>query len=170
MKPKIKPKIKLYHGAFSPVDKPNIEQGRPSTDFGKGFYTTTNFEQAKRWALHKQKNAKEEVKAIVNTYEVDDDILDNDIYRVKKFDNPNEEWLSFVINCRKSMLHDYEIVFGAVANDKIYTTITLYESQILTAAETIARLKVNEYFNQISFHSQEAANELTFVESIEVSE
>ena len=29
--------MKLYHGSFSPGDKPNIEQGRPSTDFGKGF-------------------------------------------------------------------------------------------------------------------------------------
>jgi hypothetical protein len=161
--------MKLYHGSLAPVDKPNIEQGRLSTDFGKGFYTTTNFEQAKKWALYKQKNAKEEVKAIVNTYEVDDKLLYNEKYNIKKFDSPNEEWLSFVVNCRKSMLHNYDIVFGAVANDKIYTTITLYESQVLTAEETVARLKVNEYFNQVSFHCQEAANELTFVESIEVS-
>ncbi|MDD4516511.1 DUF3990 domain-containing protein [Massilibacteroides sp.] len=162
--------MKLYHGSISLVDKPNIEQGRPSTDFGKGFYVTTNFEQAKRWALYKQKNAKGEVQAIVSTYEVDDKLIDNERYRIKKFDSPNEEWLSFVVNCRKSMLHDYEIVFGAVANDKIYTTITLYESQVLTAEETVARLKVNEYFNQVSFHSQEAVDELTFIESIEVSE
>ena len=162
--------MKLYHGSLTSVGKPNIEQGRSSTDFGKGFYTTTNFEQAKRWALYKQKNAKREAKAIVNTYEVCDKLLDNEKYRIKKFDSPNEEWLSFVVNCRKSILHDYEIVFGAVANDKIYATITLYESQVLTAEETVARLKVNEYFNQISFHSQEAADELAFVESTEVSE
>ena len=162
--------MKLYHGSLSPVDKPNIAEGRPSTDFGKGFYTTTNFEQAKRWALYKQKNAIGEVKAVVNTYEVDDKLLDNEKYRIKKFVSPNEEWLSFVVNCRKSILHDYEIVFGAVANDKIYTTITLYESQVLTAEETVARLKVNEYFNQVTFHSQEAVKELTFIESIEVSE
>ena len=162
--------MKLYHGSLTSVDKPNIEIGRPSTDFGKGFYTTTNFEQAKRWALYKLKNAKREVKAIVNVYKVDDNLLDNEKHRIKKFDSPNEEWLSFVVNCRKSILHDYEIVFGAVANDKIYTTITLYESQVLTAEETVARLKVNEYFNQVSFHSQEAADELTFVESIEVLE
>ena len=162
--------MKLYHGSLNPVEKPNIEQGRLSTDFGKGFYTTTNLEQAKRWALHKHKNTIGEVKAIVSSYEVDDNLLDNKEYRIKKFDNPNEEWLSFVVNCRNSIRHNYDIIFGAVANDKIYTTITLYESQILTAEETVARLKVNEYFNQISFHSQEAVNELKFIESIEVSE
>jgi len=160
--------MKVYHGALCQVEKPIIEEGRPSTDFGKGFYTTTNFEQAKRWALYKQKNAKGEVKAIVNTYEVEDNLFESKKYKIKQFESPNEEWLSFVVNCRKPVLHDYEIVFGAVANDKIYTTITLYESHVLSAEETVARLKVNEYFNQVSFHSQEAANELIFTESIEV--
>ncbi len=161
--------MKVYHGSLHQVQNPEIEKGRPSTDFGKGFYTTTNFEQAKRWALNKAKAAKNEAKAIVNTYEVDDKLIENKKYAIKLFDSPNEEWLTFVVNCRKSIPHEYEIVFGAVANDKIYVTITLYESLVLTAEETVARLKVNEYFNQISFHSQTAANELVFVESTMVS-
>lgn len=156
--------MKVYHGSLYKVQNPNVEKGRQSTDFGKGFYTTTNFEQAKQWAFKKQKNEKKEKKAFVITYEVDDNLLNNKKYNIKKFDNPNEEWLNFVVNCRKSVPHKYDIVFGAVANDKIYTTITLYEARVLTAEETVARLKVDEYFNQISFHSQEAANELRFVE------
>lgn len=162
--------MKVYHGSLSQVHNPNIEKGRQSTDFGKGFYTTTNIEQAKRWALKKQKSAKEGSKAIINSYEIDENLLNNPKYNIKKFDSPNEEWLSFVVNCRRSIPHKYDIIFGAVANDKIYTTITLYEAQVLTAEETVARLKVDEYFNQISFHSQAAANELKFVESIEVLE
>lgn len=85
--------MKVYHGSLYHVQNPDVEKGRPSTDFGKGFYTTTNFEQAKRWAIKKQKTAKEGSKAIVNTYEVDDNLLDNPKYNIKKFDSPDEAWL-----------------------------------------------------------------------------
>lgn len=160
--------MKVYHGSLYQVHNPDVEKGRQSTDFGKGFYTTTNFEQAKRWAIKKQKTAIEGSKAIVNTYEVDDDLLGNPRYNSKRFDSPDETWLSFVISCRRSTLHEYDVILGPVANDKIYTTITLYEGRVLTAKETVARLKVDEYFNQISFHSQTAADELKFVEATEV--
>jgi hypothetical protein len=162
--------MKVYHGSLNRVKKPNVDRGRPNTDFGKGFYATTNFEQAKRWAINKQKTIGKEAKAIVNTYEVDDNLLNDERYNIKKFDSPNGEWLSFVISCRRFVPHQYDLVFGAVANDKIYATITLYESQILTAEETVARLKVNEYYNQISFHTNEAINELKFIGSEEVVE
>lgn len=160
--------MKVYHGSLHQVKKPNVEKGRLSTDFGKGFYTTTNFEQAKRWALYKQKTAERDAKAIVNTYETDDNLLNNKKYNIKKFDRPNKEWLTFVVDCRKSVFHAYDMVYGPVANDKIYTTITLYESQVLTAEQTIERLNVNDYFNQISFHTSETVSELHFIQSEEV--
>ena len=47
--------MKLYHGSTVTVKSPNIQKGRKATDFGKGFYTTTNFEQAKKWAILKKK-------------------------------------------------------------------------------------------------------------------
>lgn len=46
--------MKLYHGSTVTVKSPNIQKGRKATDFGKGFYTTTNFEQAKKWAILKR--------------------------------------------------------------------------------------------------------------------
>ena len=45
--------------------------------YTSGFYTTTNFEQAKKWALLK-KNREQSEKAIVSVYEVPDDILDRE--------------------------------------------------------------------------------------------
>ena len=161
--------MKIYHGSLNQVKKPIVERGRSSTDFDKGFYTTTNVEQAMRWALNKQNTLGGNAKAIVNIYEIDDNILDSKKYKIKKFDRPDGEWLSFVVNCRNDMSHDYSIVFGAVANDRIYATITLYESGILTAEETVARLNVNDFFNQISFHTNEAIGELKFIESEDVT-
>lgn len=43
--------MKLYHGSTVAVRRPNVQKGRKATDFGKGFYTTTSFEQARKWAL-----------------------------------------------------------------------------------------------------------------------
>lgn len=46
--------MKLYHGSISAVKKPGLSRGRKNTDFGKGFYTTTSYEQAKKWAIIKR--------------------------------------------------------------------------------------------------------------------
>lgn len=75
--------MRLFHGSTVTVKRPNIQKGRKATDFGKGFYTTTNFEQAKKWALLK-KNREQSEKAIVSVYEVPDDILDRE-YPVLRF-------------------------------------------------------------------------------------
>ena len=56
--------MKLYHGSIVTVKYPSIQKGRKATDFGKGFYTTTNFEQAKKWAILK-KNREQSNKAII---------------------------------------------------------------------------------------------------------
>jgi hypothetical protein len=160
--------MKLYHGATNRVETPNVGRGRPSTDFGKGFYTTTNFEQAERWALIKKRNAGEGAKAIVSTYEVDDNLLDKSSYNTLRFDAPDKAWLDFVRKCREGEPHGYDIVFGAVANDKIYETMELYIGGVLSIEETLARLKINEFYNQISFHSPAAARELRFVGATEV--
>ena len=40
----------LYHGSHVEVRNPQLLQNQRELDFGKGFYTTTDFEQAKAWA------------------------------------------------------------------------------------------------------------------------
>jgi hypothetical protein len=157
--------MELYHGSLWTVRKPNLKRGRSSTDFGKGFYTTTRRAQAERWASNKKKDKEEGVTAIVNTFEVRDDILTHAGYRVLTFDKPNREWLLFVVSCRRGIKHDYDIVFGPVADDQIYTSIMLFETGVLNVEETIARLAVREFYNQISFHSEQVLRELKFVKS-----
>ena len=49
--------MKLYHGSTVTVKKTNLRQGRENTDYGKGFYTTIDFEQAARWARIRQERA-----------------------------------------------------------------------------------------------------------------
>ena len=40
---------KVYHGSVEEVRNPEIRQSNRSLDYGSGFYTTTSYEQAKKW-------------------------------------------------------------------------------------------------------------------------
>ena len=50
-------RMKVYHGSLVAVEKPEIRVGDRYLDFGYGFYTTMNEEQAIRWTA-KQKSRK----------------------------------------------------------------------------------------------------------------
>jgi len=159
----------IYHGSNCIINNPILLKSRLNTDFGKGFYTTTNFVQAERWSLLKKAREKSS-RAIVTIFEVDDNLLNKKKYRTKFFPAPDKEWLDFVVNSRNGQQHDFEIIMGPVADDKVYATITLYESGVLSAEATVAQLKVNEYFNQISFHSDRALKELRRIKSEEIKD
>ena len=49
--------MKLYHGSTVTVKNPSLRPGRVNTDFGKGFYTTIDYEQAARWARIRRERA-----------------------------------------------------------------------------------------------------------------
>lgn len=161
--------MKLYHGSIITVKHPNLQNGRKTTDFGKGFYTTTNFEQAKKWALLKQKR-EQSIKAIVSIYEVPDDILNRE-FTVLRFDGATKEWLDFVVNNRRGIkTKQFHLIMGPVANDQLYATIRLYEQGIITAEAAIEMLKTHKLFNQLSFHSPDTISLLKFIEAIEVTD
>ena len=127
--------MRLYHGSIVEVHKPSLRYGRERTDFGRGFYTTTLAEQAERWANIKKDRAKAD-KAIVSVYEIDDAVLYDPTLKIREFHGVDEAWLDFVVGCRKegATKHDFDLVFGPVANDNVFTTVNLYESGILDAA------------------------------------
>ncbi|WP_252224116.1 DUF3990 domain-containing protein [Clostridium sp. ZBS2] len=43
--------MKLYHGIYTYFEKIDLNNSLDKRDFGMGFYTTTNFKQATKWAL-----------------------------------------------------------------------------------------------------------------------
>lgn len=162
--------MELYHGSTLIVRKPNIRRGRKRTDFGQGFYLTTNFEQARRWALLKQQRENTN-KAIVSIFEFDETILDNPIYKVLRYNGPSEEWLNFVVRNRKGEnAYNYDYVMGPVANDQLYATISMYEKGTLTSEAAIVQLKTDTLFNQLSCHTDKAVANLRYIESIQVLE
>lgn len=159
----------LYHGSTMAVRKPIVSRGRSKTDFGKGFYTTTSREQAEKWAQIKRDRMGDEAHAIVSVFELDDAVLNNPAYRTRYFDGATAEWLDFVVgNRRGEVHHNFDLIMGSVANDKLYATITLYENGILDANAAIEQLNTHQLFDQLSFHTTKACKLLTFVETFEL--
>ena len=159
----------LYHGSTMAVRKPIVSRGRGKTDFGKGFYTTTSREQAEKWAQIKRDRMGDDAHAIVSVFELDDAVLNNPAYHTRHFDGATAEWLDFVVgNRRGEVHHNFDLIMGPVANDKLYATITLYENGILDANAAIEQLNTHQLFDQLSFHTTKACKLLTFVETFEL--
>ena len=159
--------LKLYHGSNVEVRKPSLLKSRKNTDFGRGFYTTTQKEQAEHWTSIKMNRTKKG-RRVVSVFEVDETILSNLECMIREFHGPDEAWLNFVVNSRKGIEHDYDIVFGPVANDKVFTVVNLYESGVINATTAIAELKAYKTYDQLSFHTEIVIKELRFVESYEI--
>ena len=157
----------VYHGSNVEVRKPNILKSRKKTDFGRGFYTTTQKEQAEHWTSIKMDRAKTG-RRVVSVFEVCDELLTDPELKIREFHGPDEAWLNFVVDSRKGDEHDYDLVFGPVANDKVFTVVNLYESGVLDAPAAIAELKAYKTYNQLSFHTPRVIRALRFVESYEV--
>ena len=159
--------MKLYHGSTVSVRKPNLQRGRVNSDFGKGFYTTSSLEQAVRWANIKRERENAS-RAVVSVYEFDESLLNNKNWNIRQFNGADEAWLYFVTDCRKSRKHNFDLVLGPVANDKVFTTVNLFESGVLDAQAAILQLRAYKTYDQISFHTDKAIKTLQYQESFDV--
>ena len=160
--------MKLFHGSTIAVNQPMILKKQRLLDFGKGFYTTSNQNQAERWAAIKKKRSKETL-AIITIFQIPNNLFSNKEYKVKEFMKADAEWLDFIFTNRKTeKKHTYDIVIGPVANDTLYATLSLYEANILTKEETINRLKIHKLYDQISFHNSKVLKELQFFNSYKI--
>ena len=146
------PKMLVYHGSYTKVDKPYIKSGPYTKDFGDGFYCTVIKEQAERWA--KRYNS-----PIVNIFELQiDESLD-----ILEFKEMTEEWLDFIVDCRHGKKHNYDIVIGAMANDQIYNYIADYIDGVITREQFWMLAKFKYPTHQINFCTKEALNCLKYV-------
>ena len=159
--------MKIYHGSLAIVSKPEIREPSRTLDYGKGFYTTTSYEQAQSW-VKRHKNEGTSVKGYVNIYEFDKSVLAE--LKALVFEKPTEEWVDFVMKNRtvKGFTHDYDIVYGPVANDRVYAAFALYEGGILDKQALIAELKTYKLVDQYLFHTKQSLKHLVFIEAKEV--
>ena len=160
--------MKLYHGSLEIVQKPEIRKANRTLDYGSGFYTTTSYEQAEAWVKRHMDEAKQN-KGYVNVYDIPESLPT--ALRQLLFQSPTEAWVDFVMRNRteKGFVHDYDIVYGPVANDRVYAAFALYEGGLLNKQDLIKELKTYKLVDQYLFHTETALQILTFVEAKEVT-
>ena len=129
--------MKLYHSSNIIVEHPDTKHSRLYLDFGKGFYLTSIYDQAERYAQRFKRRGQ---LAWLNTYELSDNIEDK--WNVKKFNSYDKEWLDFIAQCRDGQdVGDYDLIIGGVANDKVITTLDRYFSGEISQTDALGLLR-----------------------------
>lgn len=160
----------LYHGSNMVVSRPRLIHQNRFLDFGFGFYTTTNKVQAMAFA-EKVYRRRQEGEKVVSIYELNEQIAFMEC-SVLNFDFPDEAWLDFVFENRSGNYKGkvYDLIYGPVANDDVYTTFTLYSAGALTKEQTLEALKIKKLYNQMVLTSEKALSYLKFLGTMPVGE
>ena len=134
--------MKLYHGSHIEVKNPKIITSSRIGDFGRGFYTTSNLEQARRWAQIRaiQEN---QPSGVVTVFDVPDHLFSHPELQIKSFENANDVWLDFVLANRKDVdfNHEFDLVCGPVADDRVYVCLNMLEDGLADRETVIRKLK-----------------------------
>jgi hypothetical protein len=160
----------LYHGTNIRFEVPKIIAPNRALDFGKGFYTTSDKEQAAEWAGVVVKRAKAG-KALLNIYELNESYKQK--LNVRKFETANKEWLDFVCEHRQEAYKgdNYDLIIGAVANDRTMPVLQGYmnaKDKDLYAPVALSEIQADRLTDQYVFKNDLALSFLLLREIMEL--
>jgi len=127
--------ITIYHGTTYDFTEIDPRKGKPFKDFGQGFYTTQSHDHALSIADRNRRIELERIAAYGRTenvklfvYKYAFSMPDLEKIRVLRFDNPNADWVDFVVKNRteRKVKHGYDLIIGKTANDDTRITIQNY--------------------------------------------
>lgn len=146
----------LYHGTNTDFDEIDLSKSSPYKDFGRGFYLTDIYEQAQAMAEKRFNLFGGE--AVVQKYEFNyDEALKN--LNVLTFNAPTEAWAEFIFKNRsrsENFHHDYDIVYGPIANDGVAYLLGRYEEGSINLTELAGELEFRKLNNQYYFANKKA--------------
>lgn len=151
--------MRLYHSSNVIVDCPDIQHSRQYLDFGRGFYLTSIYDQAVRYAQRFKRRGQP---AWLNIYELSDEAQQ---WKSRHFDSYDKEWLDFVASCREGEdKGDYDMIIGGIANDKVILTLDRYFMGEISQEEALGLLKYEKPNIQYCIRSESMLQKcLTFV-------
>lgn len=142
--------IHLYHGSTVNIDHIDLQRSRPNKDFGRGFYLSADREQA--WRMGEFKALIEGGEPVMNEFLFDESLLSSEELRILTFDGYTRDWADFIFLNRNNKtdhpMHDYDIVYGPIANDRVGVQISKYEAGDITLDQFLNNLK---YMKGVTF-------------------
>lgn len=146
----------------------------PGTDFGQGFYLTSNRQQVEEWARNKARDANDRsnwinAKLVILRYRVDVEKLSKLVGNV--FPIPHLEWGQFILQNRQRSQRYYELAYdyavGPVADGYMRSLMNALKIDLITQEQFVLRIAPRgemSGYNQLSVHSVEAISCLTLEE------
>ena len=128
----------------------DLNQSWRGKDFGCGFYLSESEAQAEEMAKFKVQLFGGQ--STVQSYEFDEAHLSDGTLRFMHFDGYSRDWATFILANRQNKnadnIHDYDIVYGPIANDKVGAQIRNVIEQNINMDIFLERLK---YMKGITF-------------------
>ena len=134
--------MKLYHGTNIVFDKIDLQKSKPNKDFGQGFYLSPDYDQALNMANIKTEQLQEGEPTVME-FEVEA----RDIWSLHTlvFDDYSENWAEFILanrnNSAGTPIHNYDIVIGPIANDRVGVQLWKYETQSIDLPTLVRNLQ-----------------------------
>lgn len=133
----------LYHGTNIDFGEIDLLKSKPNKDFGQGFYLSADLSQAEDLAEARVELSGGE--PIVLKYDFDESLLTSGDLKVLRFDGYTEEWAYFILanrnNRANKLSHDYDIVIGPIADDRVGRQLWRYRNHDIDMPTLIRNLK-----------------------------
>ncbi|MDR0605674.1 MAG: DUF3990 domain-containing protein [Bacteroidales bacterium] len=159
----------VYHGSYTKIDKIDLEKCEIGKNFGQGFYVTKFKEQAESWAKRKGRRYKND--GFVTEFDFNENGFTWFHFKVLRFDEYNIQWLDFVAMNRNPRavqpVHDYDIVEGPVANDRISSEIDNYLKGKISQEKFLNMLTHSDPSHQICFCTRRSLQMLDYLNNNE---
>jgi hypothetical protein len=132
----------LYHGTNVDFETIDLSKSKPNKDFGQGFYLSADYNQAMDMAKTKVEQL-ETGTPIVLAFEVDEQQMAK--LKIQYYSEYSEDWAKFILLNRRNSthkpVHDYDIVIGPIANDRVGVQLWKYETQSIDLPTLVRNLQ-----------------------------
>lgn len=146
--------MKVFHGSFAEIETVDLSKCQANKDFGRGFYVTKYQKQAEEWAEIIGKV--NQTVGVVTEFTFYERAFSEENLKTLRFSEYNNEWFDFIILNRNlenpEQKHDYDIVEGPVADDKVQRRINRFLEGEISREDFFEQLtKYPEPTHQICF-------------------
>lgn len=167
-------KLIVYHGSDKIIDSPAHNGGRNFSDFGLGFYVTTNIEMAKSWASRRTNKLVYVNKYMLNTEGLTSLTFDLDLHWLLfiAFNRGliiNEE-IKIILENKYSDINDYDVIIGPTADDRMFDTLNLFFGNNITLEHCLKSLNSMDLDIQYNIKSNKGINAISFTNFIELDD
>lgn len=171
----------ILHGSGYIIKKPELRLGKPTNDYGQGFYCTLLPEMAKEWAC------KDNHDGFMNRYLLDDD----DLKYLNLLDGKHTvlNWIALLLQYRTFTIQDeiardareyiinnfsidtsgYDIIIGYRADDSYFSFAQSFVSNALPMRSLSRALQLGKLGEQIVLVSEKAFARILFVDAVLVA-